>query len=685
MIVGIVVVSSFLQPAGAAEANSESDTAADDVSSPPLLNVFETSAVHGFQQVAVQHFRAGRFEASETLLRRVVKKYPQAPVPHYLLASLLARFGKTADALASLRAAVDRGFRGIETLDRDPYLASLYKAPEFAELLDTLRERAATEDPASGAAEIEPAVIENGVALVGLNNTIWDPRITSLRTFFRFTQAKSASEIVDGGTDAAAVRLNTLYARGQAAGNHGDLCDNRDTDHSNLPRDRLRQLIYVEYAQSAQDAGIHHGLSGNHFFNAITFGNSSTALVGNTFWRSQGRLALTDGTTPRNLFRQYSGNHLYLYPEHRDHDPEHGDVFPANTPYFLMSQGSSGSDQPFLRAVGSILAAFQPNVKAFLRSTNLVMPTVQMILRRGQKSVLRDQDYLSGRAHPSAFQASEIDLVRMIDIANSLTIDEIPPVVLLQVVEESQPRIGVESFGPHSEWLFDTPAAVARVVRSTSYQKRLVIKAVATEVPGSPPLRFHWVVLRGDADRIQISARNDERSEVEITVPWHERRAVPGRPELTTDRVDIGVFVYNGRHYSAPSFISLLYPAHQKRDYDAAHRITRVDYRDPTRLKRYVDPILFVRRNWTDSYEYDPDGRLVGWRRTGNDRDDRFTRHGAKVVEIDALGRPTRAQKVAYLPVQTRQGWRELIETPVGQFLNYDYADASDRLGALRE
>ena len=285
----------------------------------------------------------------------------------------------------------------------------------------------------------------------------------------------------------------------------------------------------------------------------------------------------------------------------------------------------------------------------------------------------------------AVFQASEIDLVRMIDIANGLTVDEIPPVVLFQVVEENQPRIGVESFGPHSEWLFDTPAAIARVVRSTSYQKRLVIKAVATEVPGSPPLRFHWVVLRGDADRIQISARNDERSEVEITVPWHERRAVPGRPELTTDRVDIGVFVYNGRHYSAPSFISLLYPAHQKRDYDVAHRITRVDYRDPTRLKRYVDPILFVRRNWTDSYEYDPDGRLVGWRRTGNDRDDRFTRHGAKVVETDASERPTRAQKVAYLPVQTRQGWRELIEIPLGQFLNYHYEDASDRLGALRK
>ena len=92
-----------------------------------------------------------------------------------------------------------------------------------------------------------------------------------------------------------------------------------------------------------------------------------------------------------------------------------------------------------------------------------------------------------------------------------------------------------------------------------------------------------------------------------------------------------------------------------------------------------------MRRNWIDSYEYDSSGRLLGWRRTSGDRDDRFTRHGAKVVETDAQARPTWAQKIAYLPVQTRSSWRELIQIPVEQFLIYDYADDSDRFGALRE
>ncbi len=206
-------------------------------------------------------------------------------------------------------------------------------------------------------------------------------------------------------------------------------------------------------------------------------------------WRSQARLALTDGNTAQNLFRQYVANHLYLYPEHRDHDPKHGDVFPANTPYMLISQGSSGSDQPFLHAVGAILAAFQPEVKAFLRQTRMVMPTVQMILRRGQKSVTDDDSYLSGVAHPSVFRASDIDLLRMIEHANGLAVDDVPPIALLRILEESLPVAGVESFGPLSERLFDTPAAIARVVRSTSYEKRMVVRATTRAIVRTPGIR----------------------------------------------------------------------------------------------------------------------------------------------------------------------------------------------------
>ena len=58
----------------------------------------------------------------------------------------------------------------------------------------------------------------------------------------------------------------------------------------------------------------------------------------------------------RFLYRQYRGGQLYVYPEHRDHDPGHngqggyGDLFPTNSPCVVISQGSSGSDRAFVRA-----------------------------------------------------------------------------------------------------------------------------------------------------------------------------------------------------------------------------------------------------------------------------------------------------------------------------------------------
>ena len=189
VIAGVLVASIIVLSATAAETEPEGVTTPPEASAPLLpspLNAFEVSAIHGLRQLAVQHFRAGRYEASEALLRQVVKKYPQAPVPHYLLASLLARFGRPADAVASLRTAVANGFRGIDTLDRDPYLASLRETAAFSELVATLRERAATADPTASPTQIEPAAIEDGVALVDLGNTIWDPRIEGLRSFFRF-------------------------------------------------------------------------------------------------------------------------------------------------------------------------------------------------------------------------------------------------------------------------------------------------------------------------------------------------------------------------------------------------------------------------------------------------------------------------------------------------------------------
>ena len=118
------------------------------------------------------------------------------------------------------------------------------------------------------------------------------------------------------------------------------------------------------------------------------------------------------------LFKQYVSNNLYIYPEHLDHDPGHngvggyGDLFPTNTPYLITSQGSSGSDQPFMRALPYVLAAFRPEVKKRLIQTGMLMPTIQMILRINNPHLSSSKDYLTGKAHPTVFPGSHRQYTR---------------------------------------------------------------------------------------------------------------------------------------------------------------------------------------------------------------------------------------------------------------------------------
>ena len=318
-------------------------------------------------------------------------------------------------------------------------------------------------------------------------------------------------------------------------------------------------------------------------------------------WRSLPRQALTDQVQVGNLFQQYVANHIYVYPAHQDYGTPRGDLITANTPYMLISVGSSGSDQPLLKAVAAILAAFRPDVKALLANKGLISPTVQWIFRRGQIGIDNDDDYLSGRAHPSAFNGRRIKLLDMVERAHSLAVADVPPMVRLRVKEESHGEAGIDTMLPsNDETLFDTPSAIARIVRSTSYAKRLVVDASETTDPNGRPLTFHWSVLRGDEKHITVRMLNDQGSVAEIIIPWDAGAQPVGQPNITGDRVEIGVFANNGKNWSAPAFISLLFPGNEKRVYRPDGKIAEVDYYDPAYQQRYVDPVLFPIREWRD-------------------------------------------------------------------------------------
>lgn len=618
-----------------------------------------------------------RYSEAESVLRSLIDKFPRWHLHHYFLAAALARQNKREAALGSLSEAIRLGFKNRFVMEHDANFETIRKSPRFQALLTAQTENARRKTRSA----LTPQFVRDGGALVDETNTAWEPRSNMLIAAFKFPDLPKTPQVYNGKS-AILRHLNNWYEIGDAAGNHGDLYDNRDGGHSLLSRTLFPQLSHLEYGASARAERAHYGVNSQILFNAITFGNSSTALLGPN-WRSQARYILTTPPLAKRAYQQYINNHLYVYPEHRDHDPGYGDLFPANTPYIIVSQGSSGSDQPFLQAIGATLAALRPEVKTFLRTNRLVAPTLQMILRSTLRSVQTDGDYLSAKAHPSVFESSEIDLARMIKKAHGLQSDGIPPLVHLAVSSESKPRPGINYFGPSGtdEILFSTPGAIARVVRATDHEKRMVITAQKTADPNGRPLKFIWKVLRGDPSRITIKPLNNNASLAEIRIPWHKRRPVQSKPALATNRVDIAVFANNGVHYSAPAFVSLYYPPRQDRQYDPTGRLLEIDYDAPNLADRYADPALFGRREWRDVYHYTDGGQLIGWDRFSEETSRRFTRHGAQVLETDSQGRPIRAERVRYDVRKARQGQRKIVEVPTGKFLTYHYDDTSDLRG----
>lgn len=592
----------------------------------------------------------GDFAEAEQRLRRAIERIPQDSGAHYLLACVLARQDRADEALSTLEQAVAMGFHDEERLTTDESLESLRADQRFQAILEAAR-TADADEPQGWKYEVEPAVPANGRVVISERNVVWTRGLRMFRAFVDFPE--SARQPVAQGTGETDELLQQWYEEGTAAGNHGDLYDNHDGGHSTFDLNSLPQLTRVEYSSAARQRRLHYGVQLSFLFNAVTIGNSSTAHTSEPYWRSQGREALTEPGGPERLYVQYRANQLYFYPEHRDHDPDHGDLFPANTPYMILSQGSSYTDQPFMDAVARTLAAFHPEVKRQLAQAGLLMPTVQMIFRSSNRMVVAPKDYLTGRAHPTVFDAEQLDVVKMLHMAHDMTPAALPPLVQLKVLEEDEGEVGRDYFdvGPR-ERLFDTPCAVARIVKSLQYERRMVVSAEESADLGGRPLTYHWVVLRGDADRIQIRPLNESGSVVELRVPCHERAPIPGTPDIESNRVDIGVFVHNGDYYSAPAFISLLYPTREKRVYDEQHRLRIVDYQHVSVRHNYTDPRLDLQKDWRDVYHYDDDGRLLGWTRIHRLQRDEFTPEGRLIVEADEQGRPVTTTAVRY--VQTR-------------------------------
>lgn len=638
------------------------------------------------QQQLIQSVRAGRTEEMERVSREGVALLPEDPTWQYNLACALAYRADKEEAFIALDRAIELGFRDAEAIRKDGDLKQLAGSTRFAALVvkaESLRGKPAVGVPPVGASVVftgRPAEIHG-------SNTMWDFEVGCFKTLFalRTAELKKISAYAESYRGPASGVIRVWMADESAAGNFGDLYVNRDDGHSRLDVTNFPGLTPVVYGEEARRHKVHLSLP-NTLFGQTVIGNSSMSMVSGPLWRSLPRAIVTDPCQPLTAFRLYLNNQCWFYPEHKDHDPETGDLYPANTPYYVISQGSSFSDKPFMEAFTAAMAAFKPEVKSLLTSRYALAPTLQMILRSTQRTVKRPDDYLTGAAHPVVFDARNLDAEAMVRMAHTLAPEEIPPLVTLRTVKDAQAEPGIDYFDVRPEGLFDTPFAIARVVRGVARTRNMTVEAAATPKPDAAVYR--WVVLQGDPAKIMIRPLTPDGSRVTVSVAYHgvyrpaysDAQPAP----LQTSRVDLGCFVQHGRHYSAPTLLSFFYLPNEERVYHDDGRILSVDYANSAH--RYADPLLTVQKRWKDLYSYDDKGRSTGWYRTrAGGSPERFTRRGHRVLATDAQDRPTQACGVEYLPRQA--GGTGLpptltcVDTP--QRFAYTYDNEADRVGRV--
>ena len=311
--------------------------------------------------------------------------------------------------------------------------------------------------------------------------------------------------------------LAELWRHGRAAGNRGDLYDNRDRGHSPArPRRASRSSPSSPMPPPPAPP------------TSTTGSTTSLALrppdLRQLLDRDHRRRALAQPAALRDdpgrrhrpapaLAERRERTSSTSIPRTRTTTPKNGDLFPANTPYLLVSPRLLGLGQALPRGAGADLAAFRPDTKARLVPRACWSRPCRWSSAARCRTSPRARTTSSGAAHPAAFEGFEINPARMVSLANSIKADAIPPRVRIQVTAEDLGTEGRDYFGEGlSEQLFDTPSAPSPASGARSAARRTMqVSAAATRDPNGRPLGFEWRLLQGDPAAGQDRARRGRR------------------------------------------------------------------------------------------------------------------------------------------------------------------------------
>ena len=471
----------------------------------------------------MQAVRAGNITNTEAVCRKGLELMPGDATWQYNLACALAYRATPDAALDALERAVKAGFRNADAIEADNDLKRIASEARFKAIVKEARETAAI--PAPGAVILRPARLTMGTRLVlSRHNLMWDFDRGLYTALFKFLRGATESAEARAAAYAGPAKdvLAAWLADDKSAGNGGDLYINRDRDHSRVKLDDFPLLSELRFDGEAKQKNIDKAIPNTLYPGAAVVGNASLAVVTTNDSSSLMRAALTDPVSMMSLQQCYLNNQFWVFPAHKDFDLSTGlDRFMGVTPCALQSVGSSGSDRYYVRAALAASAALRPETKAAVLKRQLFGPLMQLLFRRTRRGVESEDDYLSSKAHPTAFDRATLDPERIVRLAHDLTPDALPPAVL-----------PLSSFVP---------------VQATDLERELDFR-VQPFPEQTPDISFAWRVVHGEARRVAITP--GEGGAVHLSVDCRE----------LTNRIDVACFARTKTSgWGAPSFVCI-YP-----------------------------------------------------------------------------------------------------------------------------
>ena len=458
----------------------------------------------------VTAIKEGDRETMAETCRKGVKLLPDDPTWRYNLACALAGAKDPKPALDALEKAIDLGFRNADEIAKDRDFKKLAKNERFLELVEYARQMADRPITYGPNACVAQTGITGGVISLGEQNFRWD---------------------FENGLFLADLKL--AFAGG---GNAGDLYMNRDNGHSRPALGDFPGITEVKLDHEGHTRQADVNLP-NMLFPYPLFGNASLAFEDKQFWRSLPRMMMThDAWKMKSYQKLYLSNQLWFFPAHRDCPPvgKFGDVFASICPYFWVSAGSSYTDKQFIWCALDVSRKLPKATKTAAVEKGLLAPTIFTLMRKSLKSVTNDVDYLSAKAHPSAFPAFSIDVKKLEKAAAALTPEAIPPLVPVSLA------ITAPKDRPNwPEVTYMSAFATAFVLRAEDEERKFRLIANGAK-------EYAFRILRGE----NAAALNHVAPNVADLVIDKTKMSV-------SNRVDVAVFGRNaGTGWGAPSYIS---------------------------------------------------------------------------------------------------------------------------------